>query len=81
MVSATAVLAYVKPEWPPIRGWDADLDDDELVARDYTWILGLEGFTHSEGAWLSFRDGYRVGGEIGRRGYAAGARPLRKTSA
>jgi hypothetical protein len=38
---------------------------------DYAWLLRSRILTQSETAWSSFREGYRVGAEIGRRRYAA----------
>lgn len=47
-----------------------DSEEDLWAALDYAWLLRCKILTHTDAASRSFRAGYRVGGEIGRRRYA-----------
>ncbi|MEK6373623.1 MAG: hypothetical protein AABO58_13105 [Acidobacteriota bacterium] len=74
-MNASATLTHDGQTHGALERWDGDLDEDDLAARDYAWFLGRGLLTHTDDGCLAFRDGYRAGGEIGRRRYAARARP------
>lgn len=70
------MIVFDAEEWQATE-YDDDRDEDQLAAQDYAWFVARGAFAHSDGAWLDFRDGYRSGGEIGRRRYAARSRRRR----
>jgi hypothetical protein len=62
-----AKLAFVEPECSAIRGLDIGHNEDALAVQDYRSFVSLGIVRHDERGWQIFRDGFREGGEIGRR--------------